>query len=38
MGMPLSALGASMTSEEFALHMALEVKRQGRDEPPDDWD
>ncbi len=36
--MTLSQMAASMSGEEFALRMALEIKRQGKDEPPDDWD
>ncbi len=41
MGMTLSALGQAMSSDEFALHMALEVERmRPAADPnalPDDW-
>lgn len=33
MGRPLSELGETMTSEEFALHMALEIQRQEAMQP-----
>lgn len=38
MGLTLSELGQRMTSDEFALHMQLEVQRQRTsDEPESDW-
>jgi hypothetical protein len=39
MGCTLAELGQRMTSEEFGLHMHLEVERQrtGPAEPESDW-
>jgi hypothetical protein len=43
MGMPLSELGQRMSSNEFSLHLALEIRRADRAKPKDqggvsDWD
>lgn len=40
MGCTLAELGRRMSSAEFALHMQLEVDRQGGSKPPEaesDW-
>jgi hypothetical protein len=40
MGMPLSELSKRMSSAEFSLHIALEIKRNNRSRPQEaesDW-
>jgi hypothetical protein len=38
MGMPLSELGQRMSSAEFSLHLALEIKRNTKpQEAESDW-